>query len=31
MFDNSPLEQKEIIDQCRTLIYTMIETKNPQA
>ncbi|MBN3340826.1 hypothetical protein H5A44_00060 [Pectobacterium brasiliense] len=31
MFDNTPLEQEEIIDQCRALIYAVIETKNPQA
>ncbi|RTF47714.1 hypothetical protein [Serratia marcescens] len=31
MFDNTPLEQEEIIEQCRALIYAVIETKNPQA
>ncbi|MCL2893205.1 hypothetical protein [Brenneria tiliae] len=31
MFDNTPLEQEEIIDQCRALIYAIIETENPQA
>ncbi|MFJ5315886.1 hypothetical protein [Pectobacterium versatile] len=31
MFDNTPLEQEEIIDQCRALIYAVIETRNPQA
>ncbi|MBN3131778.1 hypothetical protein H4F52_08505 [Pectobacterium brasiliense] len=31
MFDNTPLEQEEIIDQCRALIYAVIETQNPQA
>ncbi|WP_167335183.1 hypothetical protein [Pectobacterium fontis] len=30
MFDNTPLEQEEIIDQCRALIYAVIETKQPQ-
>lgn len=31
MFDNTPLEQEEIIEQYRALIYAVIETKNPQA
>ncbi|WP_262254047.1 hypothetical protein [Pectobacterium polaris] len=31
MFDNTPLEQEEIIDQCRALIYAVIEAKNSQA
>ncbi|MDX6913701.1 hypothetical protein R9X49_01070 [Pectobacterium carotovorum] len=30
MFDNTPLEQEEIIDQCRALIYAVIETKQSQ-
>ncbi|UMO86315.1 hypothetical protein HP572_13020 [Pectobacterium sp. PL64] len=30
MFDNTPQEQEEIIDQCRALIYAVIETKQPQ-
>ncbi|WP_168197678.1 hypothetical protein [Brenneria corticis] len=31
MFDNTPLELEEIIDQCRALIYAVVEIENPQA
>ncbi|ATA18284.1 MAG: hypothetical protein ACRC0C_06740 [Gibbsiella quercinecans] len=31
MFDNTPLELEEIIDQCRALAYALIELKHPQA
>ncbi|PXW62235.1 hypothetical protein DFO55_10164 [Grimontella sp. AG753] len=31
MFDNTPLEPEEIIDQCRALSYAVIEIDNPQA
>ncbi|WP_165574333.1 hypothetical protein [Dickeya fangzhongdai] len=31
MFDNAPLELEEIIDQCRALIYAVIEIDNLQA
>lgn len=30
MFDNTPLELEEIIDQCRALIYAVVEIDNPQ-
>ncbi|WEF10943.1 hypothetical protein M9782_17355 [Pectobacterium actinidiae] len=31
MFDNTPMELEEIIDQCRALIYAVVEIENPQA
>ncbi|KAA9001655.1 hypothetical protein FJU30_05010 [Affinibrenneria salicis] len=31
MFNNTPLELEEIIDQCRALIYAVVEIENPQA
>ncbi|MBN3341632.1 hypothetical protein H5A44_04215 [Pectobacterium brasiliense] len=31
MFDNTSLELEEIIDQCRTLIYAVIELDEPKA
>ncbi|QTF07378.1 hypothetical protein HC231_05115 [Brenneria izadpanahii] len=31
MFDNTPRELEEIIDQCRALIYAVVEIENPQA
>ncbi|MCW2478533.1 hypothetical protein [Candidatus Symbiopectobacterium sp. NZEC135] len=30
MFDNTPLELEEIIDQCRALASTLVEMKNPE-
>ncbi|MBA0159449.1 MULTISPECIES: hypothetical protein [Pectobacterium] len=31
MFDNTPLELEEIIDQCRALIYAVVELGEPTA
>ncbi|WP_033576376.1 hypothetical protein [Dickeya chrysanthemi] len=31
MFDNTPLELDEIIDQCRALAYAAVNTDEPQA
>ena len=31
MFDNTPLELEEIIDQCRALIYAIVELNEPKA
>lgn len=31
MFDNTQLELEEIIDQCRTLIYAVVELDEPKA
>lgn len=31
MFDNTPLELEEIIDQCRALASTSFEMKQPEA
>ncbi|CAG75653.1 putative phage-related protein [Pectobacterium atrosepticum SCRI1043] len=31
MFDNTPLEQEELIDQCRALAYAIVELREPQA
>ncbi|WP_170116022.1 hypothetical protein [Brenneria roseae] len=31
MFDNTPLELEEIIDQCRALIYAVVELDKPKA
>ncbi|POD96805.1 hypothetical protein BV924_02625 [Pectobacterium odoriferum] len=31
MFDNTPLELEEIIDQCRALAYALVELNQPQA
>ncbi|WP_167335185.1 hypothetical protein [Pectobacterium fontis] len=31
MFDNAPLELEEIIDQCRALIYAVVELDEPKA
>ncbi|GKW16400.1 hypothetical protein [Brenneria tiliae] len=31
MFDNTPLELEEIIDQCRALAYALVELEQPQA
>lgn len=31
MFDNTPLELEEIIDQCRALAYAVIELDEPKA
>ncbi|WP_263063291.1 hypothetical protein [Dickeya dadantii] len=31
MFDNTPLELDEIIDQCRALAYAAVELEQPQA
>lgn len=30
MFDNTPLEQEELLDQCRVLVYATMELKDPQ-
>ncbi|MEI7411766.1 hypothetical protein [Pectobacterium aroidearum] len=30
MFDNTPLELEEIIDQCRALIYAIVELDEPK-
>ncbi len=30
MFDNTPLELEEIIDQCRVLVSTLVEMKQPE-
>ncbi|ATA25670.1 hypothetical protein BIY26_19460 [Brenneria goodwinii] len=31
MFDNTPLELEEVIDQCRALAYAIVELNNPEA
>lgn len=31
MFDNTPLELEELIDQCRALAYAIVELREPQA
>ncbi|MFP9443047.1 hypothetical protein [Pectobacterium brasiliense] len=31
MFDSTPLELEEIIDQCRALIYAVVELDEPKA
>ncbi|PWC12948.1 hypothetical protein [Brenneria corticis] len=31
MFDNTPLELEEVIDQCRALAYAIVELSNPEA
>lgn len=31
MFDNTPLELEEIIDQCRALAYAIVELEQPEA
>ncbi|MEI7408005.1 hypothetical protein [Pectobacterium aroidearum] len=31
MFDNTPLDLEEIIDQCRALAYALVELDQPQA
>ncbi|MCW2481539.1 hypothetical protein [Candidatus Symbiopectobacterium sp. NZEC135] len=31
MFDNTPLEVEEIIDQCRALAYAMVELEPSEA
>ncbi|WP_189339588.1 hypothetical protein [Pectobacterium peruviense] len=31
MFDNTPQELEEIIDQCRALIYAVVELDEPKA
>ncbi|MFP1918155.1 hypothetical protein ACLEEK_04360 [Lonsdalea quercina] len=31
MFDNTPLKPEEIIDQCRALIYAVVELDGPKA
>ncbi|POE18018.1 hypothetical protein BV923_21885 [Pectobacterium odoriferum] len=31
MFDNTPLELEEIIDQCRALAYAAVKIDDPQA
>ncbi|MCY9848242.1 hypothetical protein [Pectobacterium jejuense] len=31
MFDNTPLELEEVIDQCRALVYAIVELSNPEA
>ncbi|GKV79969.1 hypothetical protein PEC730217_30440 [Pectobacterium carotovorum subsp. carotovorum] len=31
MFDNTPLELEEIIDQCRALAYAAVKIDEPQA
>ncbi|MBA0169246.1 MULTISPECIES: hypothetical protein [Pectobacterium] len=31
MFDNTPLELEEIIDQCRALVYAVVELDEPKA
>lgn len=30
MFDNTPLELEDIIDQCRALASTLVEMKQPE-
>ncbi|PWC22062.1 hypothetical protein DDT54_17620 [Brenneria nigrifluens DSM 30175 = ATCC 13028] len=30
MFDNTPMELEEIIDQCRALIYAVVELDEPK-
>ncbi|BES86289.1 hypothetical protein PEC302110_33860 [Pectobacterium araliae] len=31
MFDNTQLELEEVIDQCRALVYAIVELSNPEA
>ncbi|MFJ5319742.1 hypothetical protein [Pectobacterium versatile] len=31
MFDNTPLEPEEALDQCRALAYAIIELDNPES
>lgn len=31
MFDNTPLELEEVIDQCRALAYAIVELDKPEA
>ncbi|WP_437214907.1 hypothetical protein [Pectobacterium sp. LFLA-215] len=31
MFDNTPLETEEALDQCRALAYAIVELDNPES
>ncbi|ATO31180.1 hypothetical protein DZA65_00268 [Dickeya dianthicola] len=31
MFDNTPLEPEEALDQCRALAYAIVELDNPES